>query len=335
MAVLLEVKNLKTQFNTEAGVVKAVDGISYHINEHEIVGLVGESGCGKSVSQLSVMQLIPTPPGKIAGGEILFEGQDLLKYSANGSEMRAIRGAKISMIFQEPMTSLNPVLSVNQQLGESMRLHLGLSPSAARNRAIELLKMVGIPAAEGRVDDYPHQFSGGMRQRVMIAMGLSCNPRLIIADEPTTALDVTTQAVLLEMMKDMVDKFNTSLVLVTHNLGVVARYANRIYVMYAGRVVESGTTKDIFAHPRHPYTIGLLRCVPRLDEARDRKLVPIEGLPPNLVQMPPTCAFLPRCPYHIDQCRNEPWPQLTQDSDQHNVSCFVNMEERAIESNSK
>jgi peptide/nickel transport system ATP-binding protein len=335
MAVLLEVKNLKTQFNTEAGVVKAVDGVSYYINEHEIVGLVGESGCGKSVSQLSVMRLIPTPPGKIASGEIFFEGKDLLKYSANGSEMRDIRGAKIAMIFQEPMTSLNPVLSVYQQLGEAMRLHLGMSAEEARKRAIELLKMVGIPAAEGRIDDYPHQFSGGMRQRVMIAMGLSCNPKLIVADEPTTALDVTTQAVLLEMMKEMVDKFNTSLVLVTHNLGVVARYANRIYVMYAGRVVESGTTKDIFAHPRHPYTIGLLRCVPRLDEPRNRKLVPIEGLPPNLVRMPPTCAFLPRCPYHIDQCKKEPWPVLAQVHDQHEVSCFVNMEERSVDINSK
>ena len=274
MAVLLEVKNLETQFKTEAGLVKAVDGVSYHINEHEIVGVVGESGCGKSVSQLSVMQLIPSPPGKIAGGEVWFEGKDLLKYAANGSEMRDIRGSKISMIFQEPMTSLNPVLSINQQLSESMQLHLGLNKADARKRAIELLKMVGIPAAEGRIDDYPHQFSGGMRQRVMIAMGLSCNPKLIIADEPTTALDVTTQAVLLELMKDLVNRFNTSLVLVTHNLGVVARYAQRIYVMYAGRIVESGTTKDIFAHPRHPYTIGLLKCVPRLDEDQEQKVGP-------------------------------------------------------------
>ena len=239
------------------------------------------------------------------------------------------------MIFQEPMTSLNPVLSINQQLSESMQLHLGLNKADARKRAIELLKMVGIPAAEGRIDDYPHQFSGGMRQRVMIAMGLSCNPKLIIADEPTTALDVTTQAVLLELMKDMVNRFNTSLVLVTHNLGVVARYAQRIYVMYAGRIVESGTTKDIFAHPRHPYTIGLLKCVPRLDEARNRKLVPIEGLPPNLVKMPPTCAFLPRCPYHIEQCQKEPWPPLTPVRDHHEAACFVNMEEKALEINAK
>jgi oligopeptide/dipeptide ABC transporter ATP-binding protein len=326
MTILLEVKNLKTQFNTEAGLVKAVDGVSYHIHEHEIVGVVGESGCGKSVSQLSVMQLIPTPPGKIAEGEVLFEGKDLLKFPAHGKEMRSIRGGKIAMIFQEPMTSLNPVLSINQQIGETMQLHLGLSDSDARKRSIELLTAVGIPAAEGRIDDYPHQFSGGMRQRVMIAMGLSCNPKLLIADEPTTALDVTTQAVLLELMKDMVQRFNTALIIVTHNLGVVARYATRIYVMYAGRVVESGTTKDIFAQPRHPYTIGLLKCIPRLDEMRGRKLVPIEGLPPNLVRMPPTCAFLPRCPYHIDKCQNEPWPPLASVHDGHDVSCFVDME---------
>jgi peptide/nickel transport system ATP-binding protein len=255
MAVLLEVKNLKTQFNTESGLVRAVDGVSYHINEREIVGLVGESGCGKSVSQLSVMQLIPTPPGKIAGGEIIFEGKDLLQFSANGREMREVRGGRIAMIFQEPMTSLNPVFSIGDQIGEAMQLHLKLSAAQARKRSIELLRMVGIPAAESRLDDYPHQFSGGMRQRVMIAIAFSCNPKLLIADEPTTALDVTTQAVLLELMKDMVRDFNTSLVIVTHNLGVVARYADRICVMYAGRIVESGTTKDIFSHPRHPYTV--------------------------------------------------------------------------------
>jgi len=335
MAVLLDVKDLKTHFKTEAGLIKAVDGISYHINEREIVGVVGESGCGKSVSQLSILQLIPSPPGKIAGGEIWFEGKDLLQYAANGPKMRAIRGSKISMIFQEPMTSLNPVLSINQQLSQSMQMYLGLNKSDARERAIELLEMVGIPAAEHRVDDYPHQFSGGMRQRVMIAMGLSCNPRLIIADEPTTALDVTTQAVLLELMKDLVNRFNTSLVLVTHNLGVVARYAQRIYVMYAGRIVESGTTEDIFAHPRHPYTVGLLKCVPRLDEARDRKLVPIVGLPPNLVEMPPTCAFLPRCPYRIERCQNEPWPPLTPVRDKHEAACFVNLGEKDLEIKAK
>jgi peptide/nickel transport system ATP-binding protein len=331
MAALLEVKNLKTQFKTDAGLVTAVDGVSYHVDEHEIIGVVGESGCGKSVTQLSGLQLIPNPPGRIFGGEVWFEERNLLAYAPNGPEMRSIRGSKISMIFQEPMTSLNPVLSVNQQLSGAMQLHLGLNKADAKARAIELLKMVGIPAAEGRVDDYPHQFSGGMRQRVMIAMALSCHPKLIIADEPTTALDVTTQAVLLELMKDIVDRFNTSLVLVTHNLGVVARYAQRIYVMYAGRVVETGTTKDIFAHPRHPYTVGLLKSVPRLDQARDIKLVPIEGLPPNLVKMPPTCAFLPRCPYAIERCQRQHWPSLTPVGDRHLAACFVHLDEKVLE----
>ena len=246
MSELLAVKNLRTRFNTEGGVVKAVDGVSYHIDEQEIIGLVGESGCGKSVSQLSVMQLISTP-GEIVGGEVIFEGRDLLKFEANGAEMRSIRGAKIAMIFQEPMTSLNPVLTINQQLTEMLGLHLGMSKEAARKRAVELLNAVGIPSAEKRVDDYPHQFSGGMRQRVMIAMALSCIPKMLIADEPTTALDVTTQAQLFELMKDMVERFDASLIIVTHNLGVVARYAQRIYIMYAGRIVEAGTPRIYFA----------------------------------------------------------------------------------------
>ncbi len=330
MAELLRVEGLKTRFNTEGGVVKAVDGISYHIDEREIIGLVGESGCGKSVSQLSVMQLISTP-GEIVGGEVIFEGQDLLKFKANGPEMRSVRGAKIAMIFQEPMTSLNPVLTINQQLTEMLELHLRMSSEAARKRAIELLSMVGIPSAESRVDDYPHQFSGGMRQRVMIAMALSCNPKILIADEPTTALDVTTQAQLLELMKDMVERFKASLVIVTHNLGVVARYAQRIYIMYAGRIVEAGTTKDIFSKPRHPYTIGLLKCIPRLDEEEGRKLVPIKGLPPNLINMPPTCAFLPRCSYKVEKCSQEPWPPLKNVHDHHYISCYVNTEERTSE----
>jgi oligopeptide/dipeptide ABC transporter ATP-binding protein len=327
MVELLKVNNLATYFKTESGLVKAVDGVSYHISEQEIVGLVGESGCGKSVSQLSVMQLISSP-GEIVGGEVVFEGQNLLKFEANGPQMRSVRGAKIAMIFQEPMTSLNPVLTIAQQVTEMLDLHLHMSHEAARERAIELLGMVGIPGGEKRIDDYPHHFSGGMRQRVMIAMGLSCNPRMLIADEPTTALDVTTQAQLLELMKDMVEKFQASLVIVTHNLGVVARYAQRIYIMYAGRIVESGTTKDIFGNPLHPYTIGLLKCVPRLDEEEGRKLVPIEGLPPNLINMPSTCAFLPRCSYKVDRCRQEPWPQLAHVHDEHYVSCYVNTKEK-------
>ncbi len=327
MTELLRVNNLVTQFKTESGVVKAVDGVSYYLDEQEIIGLVGESGCGKSVSQLSVMQLI-NAPGEITGGEVIFEDRNLLKYHQHGPEMRSIRGAKIAMIFQEPMTSLNPVLSIGQQLTEMLILHLKMSADAARERAIELMGMVGIPAAERRIDDYPHNFSGGMRQRVMIAMGLSCNPRILIADEPTTALDVTTQAQLLEMMKDMVQRFRASLVIVTHNLGVVARYAKRIYIMYAGRIVESGTTKDIFATPRHPYTMGLLKCIPRLDEEEGRKLVPIEGLPPNLINMPPTCAFLPRCSWKIDRCYKDPWPELTPVNGNHFIRCYADTKEK-------
>jgi peptide/nickel transport system ATP-binding protein len=322
MTELLRVEDLKTQFNTESGLVKACDGVSYYIDEQEIIGLVGESGCGKSVSQLSVMQLIRAP-GKIVGGSVMFERQDLLQYEANSPEMRSVRGAKMAMIFQEPMTSLNPVLTIGQQLTEMLMLHLKMNTEAARERAIELMGMVGIPAADKRIDDYPHNFSGGMRQRVMIAMALSCNPRILIADEPTTALDVTTQAQLLEMMKDMVQHFRASLVIVTHNLGVVARYAQRIYIMYAGRIVESGTTKDIFGNPRHPYTIGLLKCIPRLDEEEGRKLVPIEGLPPNLINMSSNCAFLPRCSLKTDRCYKEPWPELIPISSQHFVRCYT------------
>jgi oligopeptide/dipeptide ABC transporter ATP-binding protein len=323
MSVLLQVENLKTYFNTDRGLVKAVDGVSYHINEKEIVSIVGESGCGKSVSQLSVMQLIPTPPGEIVDGRVVFEGRNLLAFEANGEEMRDIRGGKIAMVFQEPMTSLNPVLTIGRQLTESLELHLNMEKRKARDRASELLDMVGIPDGKNRIDDYPHQFSGGMRQRVMIAMALSCNPRIIIADEPTTALDVTTQAQLMELMGDMVSRFNTSLVIVTHNLGVVARYVQRLYVMYAGRIVESGTSKEIFGSPRHPYTIALLKCVPRLDEEEGRKLVPIVGMPPNLIEMPPSCAFRPRCPYHIEMCRKEPWPDLRLIDGEHYVSCYV------------
>jgi peptide/nickel transport system ATP-binding protein len=321
MATLLKVENLKTQFKTDAGVVKAVDGISYYVDEQEIVGLVGESGCGKSVSQLSVMQLI-SAPGEIVGGKVVFEGQDLLKLKAKGPEMRAIRGARIAMIFQEPMTSLNPVLTINQQLTEMFELHAGKSREDAREGSIELLRLVGIPSPEDRIDDYPHQFSGGMRQRVMIAMALSCNPSILIADEPTTAVDVTTQAELLELMTSMVERLGTSLVIVTHNLGVVARYANRIYIMYAGRIVEAGTTEEIFGDPCHPYTIGLLKCIPRLDQEEGRKLVPIEGLPPNLINMPSTCAFGPRCSSRSPRCLREPWPPLRHLYGQHYVACF-------------
>jgi oligopeptide/dipeptide ABC transporter ATP-binding protein len=328
MSVLLQVEDLKTYFKTYRGLVKAVDGVSFNINESEIVGLVGESGCGKTVSMLSVMQLIASPPGKIVGGKVIFEGRDLLELDSEDKQMRSIRGGKIAMVFQEPMTSLNPVLTVCRQLTETLELHLNMDKQAARERAIELLKMVDIPDAKSRIDDYPHQFSGGMRQRVMIAMAISCNPKIIIADEPTTAVDVTTQAQLLELMKEMVARLNTSLVIITHNLGVVARYAQRIYVMYAGRIVESGTSDDIFVTPRHPYTIGLLSCVPRLDEDQGRKLVPIDGLPPNLISMPATCAFLPRCTYRVERCMLEPWPDLKAIDGEHKVRCYVDTQEK-------
>ena len=306
---MLRVKDLETQFHIEEGVVRAVNGVSYSLREREIIGIVGESGCGKSVSQLSVMQLIQRP-GRIVGGEVWFEGRNLLEYGPKSREMRSIRGAKISMIFQEPMTSLNPVLTIGRQLTESLELHLGMNKKEARDRAAELLEMVGIPSAATRLDDYPHQFSGGMRQRVMIAIGVACQPKMVIADEPTTALDCTTQAQLLELMLSSIDGCRGALVLVTHNLGVVARYAQRIYIMYAGKIVE--------------YTIGLLKSVPRLDEVRGHRLVPIVGTPPNLIDLPPTCAFYPRCAERSELCHVQPSPELRPvDGDGHMVSCHM------------
>jgi len=322
MLHLLEVKNLETRFKVEGQTIRAVDRISYYVDKGEIVGLVGESGCGKSVSQLSILQLISTPPGEIVGGEAYLDGVDLLKMGADSAEMRNTRGKKVGFIFQEPMTSLNPVLTVGKQIVESLRLHLKLDRAVAYRRAVRLLELVGMPGAESRVDDYPHQFSGGMRQRAMIAMALACDPELLIADEPTTALDVTTQAQLLKLLKDMVQRFHTALLIVTHNLGVVARYAQRIYVMYAGRIVESGTVKQIFRNPRHPYTIGLLKSVPRLDEPKSRKLIPIVGLPPNLINMPDRCSFYPRCAHSTADCKTAPQPELRLVEDQHYIACL-------------
>jgi oligopeptide/dipeptide ABC transporter ATP-binding protein len=320
---MLQVNDLRTEFKIEQGIVHAVNGVSYTVNEQEIVGVVGESGCGKSVSQLSVMQLIRNP-GRIVGGEVLFEGNNLLNYAPNSDEMRSIRGGKISMIFQEPMTSLNPTLTIGRQLTESLELHLDMKKKEARKRAVELLDMVGIPSPESRVDDYPHQFSGGMRQRVMIAIGVACRPKMVIADEPTTALDCTTQAQLLELMLSTIDGCRGALVLVTHNLGVVARYAHRLYIMYAGKIVEEGRCRDIFYKPSHPYTIGLLKSVPRLDDLRGQRLVPIVGTPPNLVGLPPTCAFLPRCPERSERCFQEVWPELMPaGGDGHMVRCHM------------
>ena len=282
-------------FVTSRGVVRAVEGISYRVCAGEVVALVGESGCGKSVSALTVMRLLAKPAGKIVGGRILFEGRDLLKLSED--EMRAIRGRDLAMIFQEPMTSLNPVLTIGFQIMEPLFIHMGMDEKAAGQRAVELLKMVGIPDPERRLEQYPHQFSGGMRQRVMIAIGLACNPKLIIADEPTTALDVTIQAQILKLMKDLSRDLGITMVIITHNLGIVARYADRVNVMYSARLAEQGTAEDTFAHPCHPYTAGLLRSVPRLDQARGRKLETIEGLPPNLLD-PPQAAASRRVVWH-------------------------------------
>ena len=310
MSHLIEVKNLRTEFKQDKGILKAVNGVSYYLDEGEIVAFVGESGSGKSVTQYSGLQLIPTSPGKIAGGEIIFDGHNILEYGQNSDEMRKIRGGQIGVVFQEPMTSLNPVMTVGKQLMEGIQLHMGLNKKDARNRAKELLEMVGIPDAESRLDAYPHQFSGGMRQRIMIAMALSCNPKLLIADEATTALDVTTQAQILELMKDIVKKSRTALVIVTHNLSIVARYADRVYVMYAGEIVESGKTTEIFNSPRHPYTIGLIKAVPSLTDPKDRKLVPIDGFVTNLVNRKDECAFMNRCPYVTDACRKGKTPKL-------------------------
>jgi oligopeptide transport system ATP-binding protein len=319
MATLLRVKDLRTHFFTEEGVVRAVDGVSYDLEEGETLGLVGESGCGKSVSALSILRLIPNPPGKIIGGEVWFDGQDILK--ADEDEIRHIRGNRIAMVFQEPMTSLNPVLTIGRQITEALELHLKMDKHASSRRAAELLEMVGIPEAAARLNDYPHQFSGGMRQRVMIAMALSCNPKLLLADEPTTALDVTIQAQILEIMARLSKELGTAVIIITHNLGVVARYADRVNVMYAGRIVETATAKELYSNPRHPYTLGLLRSVPRLDEIRKDKLEPIEGVPPDLVNLPRGCPFYPRCRFHVEKCLEES-PPLLMVGERHFSACW-------------
>ena len=322
MPPLLQVKDLRTYFNTEEGVVKAVDGVSYDVLAGETLALVGESGCGKSVSALALLRLIPIPPGRIVSGEVLFEGEDLLKLSE--SEIRHIRGNRISMVFQEPMTSLNPVLTIGKQLTESLELHLKLDKEAALARAIQLMEMVGVAEADRRVNDYPHQFSGGMRQRVMIAMAMSCNPKLLIADEPTTALDVTIQAQVLEVMARLSREFGTAVIIITHNLGVVARYADRVNVMYAGKIIESSTAEKVYSDPRHPYTLGLLNSVPRLDQVTGEKLIPIEGLPPDLGRLPPGCSFYPRCAYRVAKCKDE-YPPLQLVAENHYAACWVDV----------
>ncbi|HUJ85689.1 MAG TPA: ABC transporter ATP-binding protein [Burkholderiales bacterium] len=319
MTALLEVENLRTQFETSAGTVRAVDGVSYTVEEGETVGIVGESGCGKSVGALSVLRLIPHPPGRVVGGSIRFRGEDLLAMS--DEKLHSVRGGQISMVFQEPMTSLNPVLTIGLQLCETMEFHLKLTPRQARLRALELLGMVGISEPGRRLDQYPHHLSGGMRQRVMIALAMSCKPKLIIADEPTTALDVTIQAQILELMKDLTKRFGVALIVITHNLGVVARYADRVNVMYAGRIVESGSAADIYHRPMHPYTLGLLRSVPRMDRPRGEKLIPIEGQPPDLTREIAGCAYRARCSFATERCARED-PVREAVGPGHDSACF-------------
>jgi oligopeptide transport system ATP-binding protein len=316
---LLEVKNLKTQFFTQDGVVKAVEDVSFYVMPGETLGVVGESGSGKSITGLSIMRLIPNPPGKIVNCEVIFEGQDLLKL--NDDQIRRIRGNQIAMIFQDPMTSLNPVLTINRQISEALQLHMGMSKDQAKARAIELLRMVGIPNAEERIDQYPHQFSGGMRQRVMIAMALSCNPKLIIADEPTTALDVTIQAQILDLMRSLQAERDTGVIMITHSMGVVAGMADRVQVMYAGSIVETASTEEIFANPRHPYTVGLMKSIPRLDAREREKLEPIRGLPPDLIDLPDICPFVPRCDYAREKCEQKR-PPLLEVAPGHKSACW-------------
>jgi oligopeptide transport system ATP-binding protein len=316
---LLEVKNLKTQFFTQDGVVKAVDDVSFYVMPGETLGVVGESGCGKSITGLSIMRLIPSPPGKITQGEILLEGRNVLQMS--DEQVRSIRGKEIAMIFQDPMTSLNPVLTINRQLSEALQLHLRMSKDQARARAIEMLKLVGIPNAEERIDQYPHQFSGGMRQRVMIAMALSCNPKLIIADEPTTALDVTIQAQILDLMRTLQAERDTGVIMITHSMGVVAGMADRIQVMYAGHIVETASTEEVFGNPRHPYTVGLMKSIPRLDATTREKLEPIRGLPPDLIDLPDMCPFVPRCNYAREKCEQK-CPPLLEVKPGHYSACW-------------
>jgi oligopeptide transport system ATP-binding protein len=317
--MVLEVRNLRTYFYTEDGVVKAVDGLSYHVQKGECVGLVGESACGKSVSAMSILRLIPYPPGVIEGGEILFKGEDLLQ--ASEERMREIRGNRIAMVFQEPTTSLNPVLTVGRQISESIELHLRMDRKGALAESVRLLKMVGIPDCERRIRDYPYQFSGGMQQRIMIAMALSCNPELIIADEPTTSLDVTVQAQILEIIAKLRSEQDTAAIIITHNLGVVARYVDRVNVMYAGNLVETGPTEVIYAQPEHPYTLGLLASVPRLDQHTKQSLRVIKGSPPNLAHLPKGCSFAPRCDYVMERCWEEK-PLLETVGADHQRACF-------------
>lgn len=327
---VLEVKDLQTYFKTDAGIVKAVDGVSFTIHEGETLGIVGESGSGKSVTNLSIMRLIPSPPGKIVGGQVLFEGVDILKLSE--AEMRNIRGDKISMIFQDPMTSLNPFLRISTQMIETIRLHNpGVTKKEALERSIEMLKLVGIPSPERRINSYPHQFSGGMRQRVMIAQALSCDAQVLLADEPTTALDVTIQAQILELIAKLNAQMGTAVILVTHDLGVVAGMCDKVCVMYAGRIVETASTEELYAKPSHPYTEGLIKSVPRMDTAnKNERLFSIEGQPPNVIDLPPCCPFHPRCQKAMEVCRHA-YPPVKDLGNAHEVSCWLYLDKKTKE----
>ena len=322
MGVLLDVRGLYTQFFTKDGIVKAVNGITYSLNEGETLAIVGESGCGKSVGVMSLTRLIPSPPGKVVAGEVIFDGRDLLKLDPD--ELRQIRGNRIAMIFQDPMTSLNPVLTIGHQISEALILHLGMNKEQARKRSVELLELVGIPGAANRLDDYPHQFSGGMRQRVMIAMGLSCNPQLLIADEPTTALDVTIQAQIVDLVQRLKDEIGMAVIWITHDLGVVAGMAERVIVMYAGFIVEEASVRDLYDSPRHPYTLGLLGSLPHLDEDKPVRLKSIEGFPPDLVALPKGCPFAARCDYKIAKCETEN-PPMEPVGPAHRAACWVDV----------
>ena len=317
---LLEVRDLHTEFRTGAGVVPAVDGISYTVERGETVAIVGESGSGKTAGALSILRLIPDPPGRITQGQILFAGRDLLQLS--DEEIRQVRGADIGMIFQEPMTSLNPVLTIGRQITETLEQHRGADRDAAQKRAVDLLGLVGIADPMRRLKQYPHQLSGGMRQRIMIAIALACDPKMIIADEPTTALDVTIQAQILELMKQLTHRLDVALIIITHNLGVVARYANRVNVMYAGRIVESGPATQIYHDPRHPYTMALLRSVPRLDRPRLARLDPVDGQPPDLTRLDAGCSFRPRCRFAVEACARSGPPLQRVGEGQHYAACF-------------
>ena len=322
MTPLLEVKDLTTRFHTMDGVVHAVNGISYTLEEGQTLGVVGESGCGKSVSVLSVMGLIPEPPGKIAAGQVLYRGQDLVKL--DDRQMESIRGKEIAMVFQDPMTSLNPVLTIGRQISEPLIVHMGMDQEEAHQKVVELLATVGIPQAANRYGDYPHQFSGGMRQRVMIAMALACDPSVLIADEPTTALDVTIQAQIVDLVKMLRDRLGMAVIWITHDLGVIAGLAERVIVMYAGFIVERGNVDDIYGDPRHPYTLALLKSLPRVDRSSDERLATIPGLPPDLLGLPPGCPFTPRCTYAVERCQQKN-PRLAPVWPDHEIACWADV----------